>query len=459
MDPENTLHTSSDSNTENEEYVYEFKNTQGELIKAFLPKFAIDMETMKQIKFMSENSILRNVRIMPDCHRGHGCCVGFTAYIEDKIFPRYVGVDIGCGISMAPLNIKLKRKKIPKIEELIREVIPMGTGPKGKNKSNQMRECDWQWLVEKNNADLAGLVDKMSEQYPEYVFPESLNREYIESMLIRIKCNHKNDIKSVGTLGGGNHYVEVNGEVDGANFITVHSGSRIIGKKICVHHENIIQASRKFDWEKYNVEKKKIDRKCKVSKKAKNMKDKIFEQLQRERHTKWLEGHEMLDYLVDMIVGQNLASLNRAIMIRNVLEVVHGDFDINSIIETRHNYIDFNRFIMRKGAISAETGEKCIISLNMRDGILLCEGKGESDWNYSGPHGCGRIKDRAQASRLNMRDFEKDMRDVYSTCVNKKTLDESPRAYRDVELLKKCLTGNIVVQQQLRPIINCKGFD
>jgi len=403
---------------------------------------------------------------MPDCHKGNGCCVGLTAKIDDKVFPSYVGVDIGCGISMYPLNIKLKRKKIPKIESLIRQVIPMGFK---KHQIQQLRDSDWEYLEEICSKDLENLILNVKDKYPSYEFPDNINREWIEGMMKKIGCNVKNDIKSIGTLGGGNHYVEINEDSTGENnYITVHSGSRNIGYKICCYHQSIIDTGSKFD-RKYVKKLNKVDRKSKVSKVSKVSKgSKTVKQLKDEAkndiinniHPKYLEGNEMLDYLIDMIVGQNLASLNRTIMIRNVVEILLGEeaFDISNILETKHNYIDFNRFMLRKGSISAEEGEMCIISLNMRDGILLCRGKGNPDWNYSSAHGCGRIMSRGSASRLNLKQFEKEMEDVYSTCVRKETLDESPMAYRDVDLVKKCLHESVEILKQLKPVINCKGF-
>lgn len=444
-----------------EEYIYTFKNMENDEIKVFLPKFEIDMETMKQIKHMSEHSILRNIRIMPDCHRGHGCCVGLTAFINNKIFPRYVGVDIGCGISMYPLNIKFKRKKIPKVEELIRAKIPMGIE---KNECNQITDDDWEWLTYANMRDLNNLKNRISDKYPDYKFPETLDFNYIKQMLLKIGCKFETDIKSIGSLGGGNHYVEINtadsdNEDTIENYITVHSGSRHIGLQICTYHQGIIDKNSTFDWAKFNDELVKLHRKTKVNKVRKQIKDELFEKMKSELRPKYLEGHEMIDYLIDMIVGQNLASLNRAVMIRNVVSNLSLDpFNRDVIIETRHNYIDFDRFIMRKGAISAEKDEPCIISLNMKEGVLLCRGKGDPDWNYSSAHGCGRILSRTSAGRLNMKVFTKEMENVYSTCVRKETLDESPMAYRDVELIKKCITGNVVVLKQLKPLINCKGF-
>ena len=435
------------------EKYYQFNNLNDETITVYLPKFEIDMETMKQIKHMSENNVLKNIRIMPDCHRGHGCVVGLTAQINDKVFPNYVGVDIGCGISIYPLKgLKLKRKKIPKIEKLIRAKIPMGFE---KHKKLQMNDKDWNWLEEKCNEDLM----KLKTKYPDFEYPEKIDIKWISDMMKRIGGDLVKDFTSMGTLGGGNHYVEINKDEDDNAYMTVHSGSRNIGYKICIYHQNIIDSNCRIDMIEYTKRIKKIRQKFKVSKIVKELEKNVRENMKSELHPKYLEGQELFDYLVDMIIGQNLASLNRIIMIRNVVtDILMDDFDPNQILETRHNYIDFNRFILRKGSISAEKGEKCIISLNMRDGVLLCEGKGNPEWNYSSAHGCGRVLNRTQASRLNMKTFKKEMEDVYSTCVRKETLDESPMAYRDPELVKDCLEGSVKILKQLKPIINCKGY-
>jgi len=407
--------------------------------------------------------ILKNVRIMPDCHKGNGCCVGLTAKIDNKIFPRYVGFDIGCGISIYPLNIKLKRKKIPKIELLIRKCIPMGNDKNGIHMTNQLREIDWEWLEKVCTNDLNNLKLKKQKEYPDYKFPDKIDKDWIISMINRIGGNLKKDLKSMGTLGGGNHYVEINEDVDSVepiNYITVHSGSRNLGLKICKYHQSKIDNNCKFDWIEYNSKMKKIKKKYRSSKKVHEYEIKIKEEMKSSLHPLYLEGIEMLDYLVDMIVGQNIASLNRIIMIRNVVDnLVNESFDMSKIIETRHNYIDFDRFMLRKGSISAEDGQICIISLNMRDGILLCKGKGNPDWNYSSAHGCGRIMNRSYANRhLSMKKFIKEMKGVYSTSIRKETLDEAPMAYRDVGLVKKCLEGSVSILKQLVPVINCKGF-
>jgi len=447
----------SDQIEEESQNVHKFVR-DGEEIKIFLPRFEIDVGTMKQIHQITGHKILKNVRFMPDCHRGVGCCVGLTGQIMDKVIPRYVGVDIGCGISTYPMNVKLKRRKIPKVERLIKELVPMGCGRGGIHRSIQLRDEDWVWLVTKSQEQIDKLKDIKQEEYPNYVFPE-IDIEWIHQMIKKIRGEPKRILCSAGTLGGGNHYVEVNEDDNENCYLTVHSGSRSLGFKVCKYHQNIINNNCKFDWMEFRRRMKEIKRHIKASDELLKAETQVKEQMYSELHPKYLEGTEMLDYLVDMIVSQNFATLNRNMMIRSVIINLGYDWDPKRIIETLHNYIDMDRFMIRKGSISANEGELCIISLNMRDGILLCRGKGNPDWNYSSAHGCGRVLNRQKASsNLKMKDFVKSMEDVYSTSVRVETLDESPMAYRDVELVKECLKDSVDIIQQLRPIINCKGW-
>ena len=442
---------------DHQEIIYEFKKKEKE-VKVFLPRFEIDMGTMKQIKHIAQHTVLEKLRFMPDCHKGVGCCVGLTAKIENKLVPRYVGVDIGCGISMHPLEVKMKRKKIPKVEKMIRYCIPMNYNGRGGNHTqSQLRQEDWEWLMKTSQEEVDKLKEKKQEEYPDYNFPE-INKDWFNKMIIKVKGNIKNVLSSIGTLGGGNHYVEVNQDENEKNYLTVHSGSRNIGLKVCVYHQKKIDDYCKFNYLEFRRRMKEIKRHIKVSEELEKAEKNLNEVMRNKLHPKYLEGEEMMDYLVDMIVCQNIATLNRMMMLRSVIINLGCDWDPTKIIETRHNYIDFDRFILRKGSISAEEGELCIVSLNMRDGILLCRGKGNPEWNYSSAHGCGRLLNREKAGRLSLKEFIKEMEDVYSTSVRKETLDESPMAYRDVELVKQCLQDSVEIIQQLKPIINCKGW-
>ncbi len=248
-------------------------------------------------------------------------------------------------------------------------------------------------------------------------------------MIKRAKSNvsSSNYLKAMGTLGGGNHYVEFNKEENGNCYLTVHCGSRHMGQAICNYHQDKIKMKKNYDKKNF---------------------------LQN-----YLEREELIEYLVDMVFAQEFASKNRSIIIERICDEIGCEFNQNKIVESVHNYIDFDKFILRKGAISADKDKLCIISLNMRDGILICKGKGNPDWNYSSAHGCGRLMSRKDARlTFNMKQYKDDMKDVYSSCICKETLDEIPEAYKDVEFIKDLIGDSVEIVKQLIPIINIKGY-
>ena len=358
---------------------------------------------------------------MPDCHGAAYCCVGLTSVIKDKIVPQIVGGDIGCGISCYPLNKVIKEKHYKKIDEAIKLIIPMGEKihkvsiANDEIMANIYNECNKKLVFLKN-------------RFTDYPFRDfQYNDNYYQSLIKKLhsKTNSAIFIRSLGTLGGGNHYVEFNKDVDGKCYVCVHSGSRAIGQAICGYHQ--LKAKN-------------------------NMKGKML-------LDNYLENQELVEYLIDMVFAQEFASKNREIMIQLICNEVGVDYNKTNLIETIHNYIDFDRLILRKGAISAEAGKKCIISLNMRDGVLLCKGKGNEEWNYSSAHGCGRLMSRADARKsLNMQRFKNEMKDVYSSSICKETLDEAPMAYKDVNKIKQYIGDSVDIIKQLVPIINIKGY-
>ena len=397
---------------------YTLKDHENKDVIIFLPEKEIEENTIDIVSKLSKCNVFHNIRVMPDCHSSVNCCVGFTCKIKDKVIPNIVGGDIGCGISCYPLNKKLKEKQFKKIDNMVKSIIPMGGNTHRISIANDdiMKE-----IYDECNKKLE-ILKKRFTNYPFTDFNDNYYKQLISKM--RSKTNSSIFIRALGTLGGGNHYVEFNVSDDSKTFLTVHSGSRAIGQAICRYHQK---------------------------KAKKNNKDKLLDT--------YLENEELIEYLIDMIFAQVFASKNRELMIRMICNEMGVLFDKNNMIETIHNYIDFNRFILRKGAISAEENEKCIISLNMRDGILICKGKGNENWNYSSAHGCGRIMSRGDArSSLRMKDFKKEMEEVYSTSICKETLDEAPMAYKDSEKIKKYIGNSIEIVSQLKPIINIKGF-
>ena len=423
--------------------------------KVFLPSTEVDQETLQQINMMVDQPTTNHARFMPDCHKGSGCCIGFTNLIINGIVPNYVGGDIGCGILSYNSGIVLREKKYPKIEQTIRLMVPVGEKVHDKPIVDDLEN-----IFVKSNVHL----ENLKRIYPD-LEDFKYDDEYFLNLCKKIKCNRGHILNSLGTLGQGNHYFEVNVDSNNIAYFTVHSGSRYLGQKVCNYHQAILTNKTKFNYDVFEKKCKVLKKQIKNKKERKKVEDDLEKQIradiEKNKTEPYLNQIEMKEYLVDMIFTQNYASENRKLMIQSVLSQF-GFSGLNQFegnyIETIHNYIDFDKMILRKGAVSAEEDEICIISLNMRDGILICRGKGNEDWNYSAAHGCGRILDRRSTKFLDMKEFKKEMEHVYSTCISKETLDESPMAYRDVSLIKDCLSDSVVVVEQLKPIINVKGF-
>lgn len=395
------------------------KDSINEDVKIFLPKNELDDETLELVQKFSKSDVFRNIRVMPDCHSSILCCVGLTSQIKNKVIPSIVGGDIGCGISCYPLNKTFKEKQYKPIDSLIKKIIPMGNQIHGKPIVDDVIMGQ---IYDRCNQK----IEHLKENFPEYPFRDfHYTQNYFQRLISKMKFKTSSTVflRAIGTLGGGNHYIEFNEDYDGKAYLTIHSGSRALGQAICDYHQG------------------------KIHKQSKNPLN------------NYLENEELVEYLIDMIFAQTIASMNRELMIRLILENIGVDWNRDKMIETIHNYIDFKRLILRKGAIAAEAGELCIISLNMRDGILLCKGKGNPDWNYSSAHGCGRIMSRTTArNKLRMEDFKKEMKEVYSTSICKNTLDEAPMAYKDVEKIKKYIGDSVKIIKQLKPFINIKGY-
>lgn len=362
------------------------KNKRGIETKIFAK--TLEPEALEQIeKFINHDAYAdAKFRIMPDAHLGKGCTIGTTMTIADKITPNMVGVDIGCGM----LTVKLANKNInfEELDRLIRAEIPSGFNihkrPKGK-------------------FDFSGLR----------------SRDYVD--IDRAK-------HSVGTLGGGNHFIEVGkGEKSGALYLIIHSGSRKFGSDICDHYQKkAIDELRKKETGKVDLD------------------------------LAYLWGKDFDDYMNDMTIAQRYASTNRSTM-ANIMIDGMGLSEVDRF-ETIHNYIDFKHMILRKGAVSAQKGEVLLIPINMRDGSLLCVGKGNPDWNYSAPHGAGRLMSRNRAKKsIGMDDFIESMKGVYTTSLNKRTLDEAPQAYKSINEIKSMITDTVEIIDTIVPLYNFKA--
>jgi tRNA-splicing ligase RtcB (3'-phosphate/5'-hydroxy nucleic acid ligase) len=362
------------------------------------------------------------IRIMPDTHAGKGCVIGFTMEIKDKIVANLVGVDIGCGMLVVELEHFIP--DFSKLDETIREKIPSG-----KNAH----------LSPKVKFDLTEL----------YCYPKLKNIPHIA--------------KSLGTLGGGNHFIEVDKDENGNYFLVIHTGSRNLGKQVAeIYQEKAIENTRLGNnsyeslrsalIESYKQSKFKGDLQAALKK----LKEQSQNKTVANPDLAYLEGLDASNYLHDMKICQRYARINREIFRDIILENLFGTVDFDSF-ETVHNYINFKDNILRKGAISARSGEKVIIPINMRDGAIIALGKGNPDWNYSAPHGAGRILSRSQAKKtILMDDYKDSMKGVFTTSVSQSTLDEAPQAYKPIEEIIENTKDSIEILSIIKPVYNYK---
>ena len=387
--------------------------------------FTDDVESTarEQIKSMVNDAAFAGckIRIMPDVHAGIGCTIGTTMTVEDKVSPSLVGVDIGCGM----YTVALGDAEIDLAEfDRAAHELPSGHGIR-------------------------------SEAAEPFDFS-------------RLRCC--GDIKriayaacSLGTLGGGNHFIELDEDEEGEKYLVVHSGSRYLGAQVAEHYMDVAQ-DLAADREGYLREREELIRTYKMENKEQQIQPAL-----RKAESAWvtrrnalvrekclLTGQALEDYLHDLHICVEFAARNREIIAESLLKSV-GVRPIEAF-HTIHNYIDVERRILRKGAISARKGERILIPINMRDGSLLCLGKGNEDWNESAPHGAGRLLSRAAARRqLTMEEYRKEMQGIYTTSVNMSTIDESPMAYKSMHDILRNIRPTCSVQKKLIPIYNFKA--
>ena len=383
----------------------------------------IDDKAREQIQRMCDYEFTRDskIRIMPDVHAGKGCTIGTTMTVTDKVVPNIVGVDIGCGM----FTVKLETSSIDfeKFDDAA-HFIPSGLNV---------------WDTTQENFDLKKLR----------CFDSLKKISWIE--------------KSIGTLGGGNHFIEIDRAKDGTFYLVIHTGSRNLGKQVAeIYQElaidlNVGKAAYKEQVENLIREYMESGRQKEIQAALKNLsenrrKTSIPEDLC------FVYGEHLENYLHDVKICQDFAQLNRKTIAKILLE--RADIVGGESFHTTHNYIDVEEKIIRKGAISARHGEKILIPINMRDGSVLAVGKGNSDWNFSAPHGAGRIMSRMTAKNsLNMEDYKNSMAGIYSTSVNEKTLDESPQAYKSLEDIIDVVGETVEILDVMKPVYNFKAAE
>ena len=361
------------------------------------------------------------IRLMPDIHAGAGCTIGTTMTIADKVVPNLVGVDIGCG--METTRIREDHIELQKLDKLIYEKIPSGFS---------IRDKPHRYL---SQIDLGEL--------------------YCIQHVDRLRAE-----KSIGTLGGGNHFIEVDKDDAGNLYLVVHSGSRHLGVEVASYYQEagykILNRTDDASIEALIAQMKAEGRGKEIQKELKKRKN--LKQTNIPKALAYVSGELFDQYIHDMKIVQQFAMLNRQAMVD---EIVKGmKLHVEEQFTTIHNYIDTENMILRKGAVSAKAGDQLLIPINMRDGSLLCVGKGNEDWNCSAPHGAGRLMSRAMAKQsFTVSAFKKQMAEIYTTSVSKATLDECPMAYKGMEDILGNIGPTAEVTKIIRPIYNFKAGD
>lgn len=393
----------------------------------------IEDGAIKQLKVLCNQKALKDsvVRVMPDVHEGKGCTIGTTIKLqgdsERTVIPNLVGVDIGCGIK----TIIFKGEKInfKKLDDYINEHIPSGFDIREK-------------LSQKVKQDTIKNIDEVCDH-----LGIGIKREY--------------HYCSIGTLGGGNHYIEIGLLPKYKNFtnlyvLTIHTGSRNLGLKACIHYQDkaVVDAKRVYKEKLINKWKEKDP--SKIQEILESNKDKY----DIPKGLEFLKDEDFDKYVKDMKLCQKVAVDNRNVIAQHIMEYLNdlSDVDIIDEFDTKHNYLDTDRMIIRKGAISAEKDEIVVIPLNMKDGILICRGKGNKEWNYSAPHGAGRAMSRSKAKKeIPLEDMKEAMQGIQSWSLTNSTIDEAPQAYKPSTEIIERIKDTVDVLYNAKPLYNFKA--
>lgn len=387
----------------------------------------IDDKAIEQIELLLEQDAFKDskIRIMPDVHAGKGCVIGFTGDLGEKVIPNIVGVDIGCGMFCANLGkIEIDYKKL---DDFINNNIPSGMNV------NYKKIADF---------DLTKL----------YCYNKLKHYEWIEN--------------SVGSLGGGNHFIEIDESDDGEKYLVIHSGSRNLGTQVADYYQSLADQICNYDLLGYVKKRDEVLTTYKELGKEQEI-EKTLNALRKELEENkniipydlaYLEGEHREAYLHDMMLCQEFAVLNRYTMAKTIVD--NMGWKIEDYFESVHNYISFDDNIVRKGAISAKKGERVIIPINMRDGCIIGIGKGNDDWNNSAPHGAGRVMSRAQAmDMIDLKDYKESMKDIYTTSVTEETKDEAPFVYKSMEEILEHIIPTVEVTKIIKPVYNFKASE
>ncbi len=377
----------------------------------------IEQEALSMVYHFLDHPMFEGskIRIMPDVHAGKDIVVGFTVPFTDHVNPDHVGGDIGCSVSTTITDLKVNPDDYPYIEKLIRENVKFGMH------IHQKAVYPYAELYK----HLQLRLQQARQQWPDMVGEFDATERGITAFIKRVDQTEHMFYHSIGTVGGGNHFVEIGVTPDGNYAFTVHCGSRNLGQKV---------------WKYWKMEAGKL---VGVT-------------------NGFLVEDAMRGYITDMVVAQAYAEYNHQVIDQLVMDgICQGSHKKVSIVEqiyTTHNYIDFSMKMLRKGAVAAPKGRRLVIPFNMRDGLIIARGKGNADWNFSAPHGAGRLLSRADAKELiDLNEFQESMKGIYSTSIGTGTIDESPMAYKDTKEILRLIEDTVEVEYFIRPVINLKA--
>ena len=418
------------------------KTIEGYDVKIFTEN--IEDTALDQIKQLLSIDVFSDckIRIMPDVHAGAGCVIGFTGNMGDKVIPNIVGVDIGCGMIVQPFSC-CNPIDFHALNEYILSTIPSGRDFRDEN--------------------YLALPQKYSELY-----------QNAKQLILQLRCYRELKevsrlYKSIGSLGGGNHFIELDKDESDLYYLVVHTGSRNLGKQVADIYQKLAIKCQS-GWDKLIEEKNRIIAEYKLAGRKDELQD-VIRNLHNSFKTRkltipqdlcYLQGQFREDYLHDMDICQRWAQINRKLIVNLIMDFIVGKGVVSfeehfQSFESVHNYIGDDN-IIRKGAISARLGERCIIPLNMRDGSLICIGKGNEDWNYSAPHGAGRMMSRTEAfNKISLSDFRDSMSGIYSETITEKTKDESPMVYKPKDEIIQNIFDSVDIETVIRPVFNFKA--
>lgn len=410
-------------------------NVEGKYTKATIFTDLVEEQALSQIINICNQEFAQGmkIKIMPDCHAGAGCCIGTTMTLTDTVVPNLVGVDINCGMYLQYIDIAPNDVDYKHLDELIHAQIPSGF-------------------------EVRDTLHPLVEVYD------------LENKLNTLKCikaiNVSRALHSISSLGGGNHFIELNKSSKNQVCLVVHTGSRNLGKQIAEYYQKLAYTNLTRHSE---LAKKECDQRIKELKAQGRQADIQREvKLINEKHSfkgdlnlAYLEGQNFKDYLHDMEIAQLYARVNRLAIVETIMKGMDWrELSVDGVtsFETVHNYIDLDNMILRKGAISAQKDELVLIPINMRDGSILAKGKGNPEWNYSAPHGAGRLMSRSQAKQqVSLDDYKETMGNIYTTSVCESTIDESPMAYKPIESILNNIQDTVEILDIIKPIYNFKA--